>query len=87
MVPKYLDLRQQKPSTRSVKDRISVSPHLPNVEELLRTADGLRAELIERHQTLDVIIETNNAAKVFDADDVSVGHAAGTSIGITEEQW
>lgn len=46
--------------------------HLPNIEDLLRVYDGLRAEFTERHQTLNTIIETDNAAKVFDADDVAV---------------
>ena len=62
------------------------SPHLPNVEELLRTDDGLRAQFSDRHQTLDVVVKANDATEAFDADDVALGNAAGTSIVEGEEQ-
>lgn len=62
------------------------SSHLPNIEHLLRAYDGFRAEFTEWHQTLNAIIETNDAAEVFDADDVAVGQAARTSISEAEEQ-
>lgn len=61
-------------------------PHLPHVEDLLRVDDGLGAELAGRHQALHVVVETHDAAKVFDADDVAVGDAAGTCIAEAEEQ-
>ena len=61
-------------------------PHLPNVEDLLRTDDGLRAQFTDRHQTLDVVVKTNDATEAFDADDVALGNAAGPSIVEGEEQ-
>lgn len=61
-------------------------PHLPHIKDLLWADDGLWAELADRHQTLDAVVETNNAAKVFDADNVAVGHTARTGISIAEEQ-
>lgn len=48
--------------------------------------DGLGAQLAERHQTFHVVVETDDAAKVFDADDEAVRHAAGTGVGVAEEQ-
>lgn len=63
------------------------SPHLPHIEHLLRIDDWLRAELVERHQTPDVVVKTNNAAKVLDGDNVAVGHEARTGVGVAEEQW
>lgn len=61
-------------------------PHLPHIKDLLRADDGFRAQLADRHQTLDIVVETNDAAKVLDADDVAVRHAARTGVGKAEEQ-
>lgn len=61
-------------------------PHLPHVEDRLRADDHLRAELSQRHQTPDVVVEADDAAKVLDADDVAVGDAAGEGVIVAEEQ-
>lgn len=60
--------------------------HLSNIEDILRTDDGLRAELLQRDQTFDVAIETDDAAEVFDRHDEAVGHPAGTGVVVAEEQ-
>lgn len=65
--------------------KLTAWSHLPLVEDRLRVDDGLRAELSQRHQTLHVIVEANNAAKVLDADDVAVGDAAGEGVMVAEE--
>lgn len=60
--------------------------NLSDTEELLGTADGISAELSERHQALDVVVEANDAAEVFDAHDEAVGHAAWPGVAVTEEE-
>lgn len=60
--------------------------HLSNIEDVLRTDDGLRAELLQRDPTFNVAIETDDAAEVFDRHDEAVGHPAGTSVVVGEEQ-
>lgn len=60
--------------------------HLPHVEGRLWADDGLWAELSQRHQTLDVVVEADDAAKVLDADDVAVRDAAGEGVAVAEEQ-
>lgn len=60
--------------------------HLPHIEDLLWVDDGFCAQLVEGHQPLDVVVETNNAAKVLDADDVAVRHAARAGVSKAEEQ-
>lgn len=63
-----------------------ISPHLTDVEDILRIGDWLRAELSDWHQPLDAVVESDDTAKVFDADDVAVGNAAGTGVVVAEEQ-
>lgn len=60
--------------------------HLPHVEDRLWVNDGLRAELSQRHQTLDVVVEADDAAKVLDTDDVAVGDSAGAGVIVAKEQ-
>lgn len=66
--------------------RYLVRTHLSHVKDILRSADGLQAELAEWHQAFDIVVETNYAAKIFDADDVTVGYAARASICKGAEQ-
>lgn len=61
-------------------------PHLTHIEDTLRTDDGLRAQLFERHQAFDVVVETNDTTKIFDAHNVTVGDASRTCVVIAEEQ-
>lgn len=63
-----------------------VSPHLSDVEHVLRNYHRLRAELVGGHQPLDFAVETDDAAKVLDTDDEPVGDATAAGIFVGQEQ-
>ena len=62
------------------------STNLSDVEELLWVDDGFRAQFVDLNKSFHIVVETNNAAKAFDAHDESMRHTARTSVSVAQEQ-